>query len=82
MSEILNRVLSVQFNQFAEDRLIKNGPKKQASTNRKRISHSGKAIQKKTYEYSKLLNREIRTMKVLETEKNCLKNIVRQVHLI
>ena len=56
MSDILNRVSSVQFNQLAEDRLMKNGEKKQASTNRKRISHSGKAVEKKTYLYPKLFS--------------------------
>ena len=38
VSDILNRVSSVQFNQLAEDRLIQNGAKKQASTNRKHLS--------------------------------------------
>ena len=42
VSDILNRVSSVQFNQLAEDRLIQNVAKKQASTNWKRVSHSGK----------------------------------------
>ena len=56
VSDILNRVSSVQFNQLAEDRLIQNEAKKQASTNRKRISHSGKAVEKKTYQYSKLFS--------------------------
>ena len=32
------------------------GLKKQASTNRKRISHSGKAVEKKTYQYPKLFS--------------------------
>ena len=56
VSDILNRVSSVQFNQLAEDRLIQNGAKKQASTNRKRISHSGKTVEKKTYQYPKLFS--------------------------
>ena len=57
MSDILNRVSSVQFNQLAEDeRLMKNGEEKQASTNTKRISHSGKAVEKKTYLYPKLFS--------------------------
>ena len=56
MSDILNRVSSAQFNQLSEDRLIQNGAKKQASTNRKRISHSGKAVEKKTYQYPKLFS--------------------------
>ena len=56
MSDILNRVSSAQFNQLSEDRLIQNGAKKQASTNRKRISHSGKAVEKKTYQYQKLFS--------------------------
>ena len=38
VSDILNRVSSIQFNQLAEDRPIKNGAKKQASVNRKHIS--------------------------------------------
>ena len=42
VSDILNRVSSVQFNQLAEDRLIQNVAKKQASTNWKHVSHSGK----------------------------------------
>ena len=42
VSDILNRFSSVQFNQLAEDRLIQNVAKKQASTNWKRVSHSGK----------------------------------------
>ena len=56
VSDILNKVSSVPFNQLAEDRLIQNGAKKQASTNRKRISHSGKTVEKKTYQYPKLLS--------------------------
>ena len=51
VSDILSRVSSVQFNQLAED-----GAKKQASTNRKRLSHSGKAVEKKTYQYPKLFS--------------------------
>ena len=51
MSDILSRVSSVQFNKLAED-----GVKKQASTNRKRLSHSGKAVEKKTYQYPKLFS--------------------------
>ena len=56
VSDILNKISSAQFNQLAEDRLIQNGPKKQASTNRKRISHSGKAVKKKTYQYPKFFS--------------------------
>ena len=48
VSDMLNRVSSVQFNQLTEeDRLIQNGSRKQANTNKKRISHSGKAVEKK-----------------------------------
>ena len=56
VSDILNKISSVQFNQLAEDRLIQNGAKKQATTNRKRISHSGKAAEKKTQKYPKLFS--------------------------
>ena len=56
VSDILNRVSSVQFNQLAEDRLIQNGAKKQASTNRKRLSHSEKTVEKETYQYPKLFS--------------------------
>ena len=56
VSDLLNRVSSVQFNQLAKDRLIQNGAKKQASTNRKRLSHSGKAVEKETYQYPKLFS--------------------------
>ena len=41
VSDILNKISSVQFNQLAGDRLMQNRAKKQANTNRKRISHSG-----------------------------------------
>ena len=54
VSDILNKISSVQFSQLAKDRLIQNGAKKQASANRKRISHCGKAVEKKTYQYPKL----------------------------
>ena len=56
VSDILNRVSIVQFNQLAEDRLIKNGAKKQASTNRKRLSRSEKTVEKETYQYLKLFS--------------------------
>ena len=56
VSDILNRVSSVQFNQLAEDRLIQNGAKKKASTKRIRLSHYGKAVEKETYQYSKLFS--------------------------
>ena len=56
VSDILNRVSSIQFNQLAEATLIQNGPKKQGRTNRKRISHSEKAVEKKTYQYPKLFS--------------------------
>ena len=55
-SDILNKISTVQFNQLAEDKLVQNGTKKQASTNRKRISHSVKAAEKKTYQYPKLFS--------------------------
>ena len=56
VSDILNKISSAQFNQLAEDRLIQNGANKQASTNRKRIYHSGKAAEKKTYQHPKLFS--------------------------
>ena len=56
MSDTLNRVSSIKFNQLAEDRLIQNGAKKQATTNRKHISHSRKTVEKKTYQYTRLFS--------------------------
>ena len=44
------------------------GLKKQASTNRKRISHSGKAVEKKTYQYPKLFSEFLDQHRVLYNE--------------
>ena len=68
VSDILNKISSVQFNQLAEDRLIQNGGKKQASTNRKRISHSGKAVEKKSYQYPTLFSEFLDQQRVLYNE--------------
>ena len=56
VSDTLNRVFRVQFNQLAEDRLIQKGAKKQAGTNRKRLSHFGKAVEKESYQSLKLFS--------------------------
>ena len=59
VSGILNRVSSVQFSRLAGDRLIQNGAKKQASTNRKCLSQSGKVVEKGTYQYQKLFSMKV-----------------------